>query len=512
MLKSNSNLPAWCDLLFYSFIATIFLLLASTCSPLYAFNDWVDSNSFFTMGKGMVHGLVPYRDLFEQKGPLLYLIHAFSFLISNTTFLGVFIFEAASLTAALFFAAKIAKLFLPGFYVYFIIPVLAYFSVVNPNFEAGDSAEEFCYAVIMAVLYIMVKYYRDVYPKPLSDNSALLAGIAAGLVFMVKYTMLGYWIGFVFMLSLTYLCHRRFKDWFWNAIFFLTGFFLSIAPWMLYFAANSALDDFFHTYIWINIKLYSQSISLLDRIRYIGQTLSDSMKLNALFSWITLFGLGAFGFSSKYFKNIFGRLSLAVCTLCLAISTYFGGRSSNYYFLGFFPLLVFGLIAIAGLIAAIGQPDLKTGTRRALIAGLCFMLVLATISFSPNIPLIKKSADEYPQFRFAKIINQVPDATLINYGFLDGGFYTAANITPELKYFMINNISDARFPIMRDEQDRYIREKAVTFVVIRMDKNADASKYEAPCLHENYALVDEATGYYKSSTSLMFKYALYQVR
>ena len=101
---------------------------------------------------------------------------------------------------------------------------------------------------------------------------------------------------------------------------------------------------------------------------------------------------------------------------------------------------------------------------------------------------------------------------MLNYGFLDGGFYTAANITPTMKYFMINNISDSKLPVMRDEQERYLKEKLTSFVVIRMGKNADANAYEAPGLHENYELVSEMNFKYKASSTLEFKYALYKVR
>ena len=51
--------------------AFVMILLCSKSSPLYPMNDWVDVNCFFTVGRGMLHGLVPYRDLYEQKGDLL---------------------------------------------------------------------------------------------------------------------------------------------------------------------------------------------------------------------------------------------------------------------------------------------------------------------------------------------------------------------------------------------------------------------------------------------------------
>ena len=56
--------------------AAAVLMIGTKSSFLYPLNDWVDSNCFYTMGKAMVHGKVLYRDLYEQKGPLLYMLHA----------------------------------------------------------------------------------------------------------------------------------------------------------------------------------------------------------------------------------------------------------------------------------------------------------------------------------------------------------------------------------------------------------------------------------------------------
>ena len=45
--------------------AAMYLLFSSKSSPMYPMNDWVDVNCFYTMGKSLLAGLVPYRDLYE---------------------------------------------------------------------------------------------------------------------------------------------------------------------------------------------------------------------------------------------------------------------------------------------------------------------------------------------------------------------------------------------------------------------------------------------------------------
>ena len=64
-------------------ISIVFLAVATKSSFLYPLNDWTDPNCFFTVGKGMMNGKVIYKDLFEQKGPLLYFIRGLAYLISN---------------------------------------------------------------------------------------------------------------------------------------------------------------------------------------------------------------------------------------------------------------------------------------------------------------------------------------------------------------------------------------------------------------------------------------------
>lgn len=92
-------------------LAFVLLSIGSMCSYLYPYQNRVDQNCFFTVGKGMMTGLVPYRDLFEQKGPLLYFLHGLAYLISPDSFIGVFGLEVASMTLWFVYLYKLARLY-----------------------------------------------------------------------------------------------------------------------------------------------------------------------------------------------------------------------------------------------------------------------------------------------------------------------------------------------------------------------------------------------------------------
>ena len=55
-------------------------------SPLYIINDWYDANAYFTMGKGMMNGAVPYRDLLITKVRCFICYNGIGYLIDSTGF------------------------------------------------------------------------------------------------------------------------------------------------------------------------------------------------------------------------------------------------------------------------------------------------------------------------------------------------------------------------------------------------------------------------------------------
>ena len=84
--------------------------------------------------------------------------------------------------------------------------------------------------------------------------------------------------------------------------------------------------------------------------------------------------------------------------------------------------------------------------------------------------------EETMQYQIAKVINETPDATLLNYGFMDAGFFTAAGIAPNVKFFHSSNVD---MPEKREEQLRYIREGLVDYVITHKEGPKELEgKYE----------------------------------
>lgn len=140
---------------------------------------------------------------------------------------------------------------------------------------------------------------------------------------------------------------------------------------------------------------------------------------------------------------------------------------------------------------------------------LTLFLFAVCLVLSPNTRDLGTKKEDLVQYQFAEIIRQTPGATLLNYGFLDGGFYTASGIIPQTKYFCKLNMTVDRYPEMMQEQNRYLEEKMVDYVVMEWSEDKNRSQFKLDYLRENYEMVAEQEGSFDGQGK---KYILYRLK
>ena len=175
-------------------MAAVMLLFASQSSPLYPINEWADANCLLTVGRVMRAGGVVYRDIYEQKGPTLYLLHALAACVSDSGFLGVYLMETLSLAAALFAAYRLFRLRAGRAWSLGGAAVWGAIVLISPSFCKGDSAEEFCLPLLMAAMAVAYAEYGR-RARPMRFAWLAFCGLMAGLIFTIKYTLLGAMLG-----------------------------------------------------------------------------------------------------------------------------------------------------------------------------------------------------------------------------------------------------------------------------------------------------------------------------
>ena len=67
-------------------ISALFVLIMSfSTSPLYPYYFGGDSAQFQTVGKGWSMGMIPYKNMFDHKGPIIFFVDMLGFLLIGTS-------------------------------------------------------------------------------------------------------------------------------------------------------------------------------------------------------------------------------------------------------------------------------------------------------------------------------------------------------------------------------------------------------------------------------------------
>lgn len=491
-------------LLLFSFLmSTLFLLVCSKSSPLYPMNDWVDVNCFFTMGKSILHGIVPYAELYEQKGPVLYFMYAIAALISDKSFFGVYLLEVVTFGLFLYFSGKIAEIYLgKTSLVYFIIAFLAALIPISKAFAHGGGAEELCLFMLAYSLYSVLLALHE--QRTLTFKEAFINGIFAAAVLYIKFTILGFYIGLAAFVLLWYLCDGfKWKELFITIGHFLLGVAALSAVVFGYFLIYGAVDEFMQVYFHNNLNLYPQETEET-KWELIKKCLDTTLKYNTSYGWTIWLGILLFAMEIK--KHWKGLAMGLMCFIGLVVGTYWGGRGYTYYGLILAAFCVFGLIAIGKALQLadgsqwFGKILDTSGMRWVIMIVLTFLLLNTSYNKSGNTYLMDYEKADMPAYRFAKIINTVEDPKILNYGFLDGGFYHAADVLPSCEFFCTLNI-DA--PDMWQTQRNCMINGEVDFVITRTNYTQE---YWNPA-SMGFQLVDQCTFYFEG---VDFTYYLYQ--
>lgn len=470
---SKQQKSTWCIYAVFAVIALIITLFSSECSPVYPINTWVDPNCFMTVGKAVAKGKVIYRDIYEQKGPYVYFFHALCYLISPDSFTGVWLFEVINCFFVMLTFSKILKLYaIDGTWRTVWLSSLAtlgiYFSY---GFRKGDSVEEFCLPMLLYVVYLSLKRIKA--SENFKKTDFLLIGFIAGIVFWMKFSIVGFFVGWYIFYLYRVFHEKGLKSIPVSVLFILLGVALATLPPLAYFGVNHSIKIWLTSYIYDNLFFYTSGNNAILKLLFCILYLLEAIVSNLQFTTFVVFGL--FCFSRKCEgRNKYERMLLLSTFIATAFFIYIGGRHYRYYALPLGVFTIFGYIALAKL-------NLSVYRKKAFMGGVVMLAVVACVAgffVQGHAPNIFVKQEDTAQYKFARIIhNAKEDATLLQYGSLDSGFYLATGVLPEFKYFCrLNN----PLPEMEKALDEYLSNRQADFVIVRYVESSAHKELDDP--------------------------------
>ena len=548
---------------FFVLTAAVIVAICSRSSFLYPLNNWDDVNCYFTIGKAMMNGQVPYRDVFDHKGVYLYFFYGLCTLLSRTSFAGVYVMEVLCAAADLALLYRILRLYVRRGTALCALPLLLAVMFSSRSFYWGGSAEEMILPFLLWPLYLLLRMMRD--GRMLRGWEVLSVGLCAGVAANVKFTLLGFFLAWAVLAAWSVMTLRESlavrlallaKD----MLLFAAGMALATLPWVLYFAAHGAIGDWVQGYLWTNLTHYGVAAEGVQGAARAGfGTWCRSMALllywqirqNWQYFILVIAGLawimfrpgtvgrcrraaapvktagkeevaGAAGSVNAAGKaepagagreigqrkghgvNAAGKVepagAAAVVTLperfapvllfgLTFLGIYIGGSELPYYSLPLSIFAVFGFAAAGRAAEMLGERlRERQGVAAWRFPALLLALVLAGALFcygrTMNRYYLSFDKSDLFQYRFAQTIRRsgIESPTLLNYGCLDAGLFTTADILPRAKWFQAVNM---HLPEMDEAQERSVHEGTTDFVLTR-DTYPD-------CILNQYELAEQMT-------------------
>jgi hypothetical protein len=213
-----------------------------------------DAAVFSTIGFSWLHGIIPYRDLFDHKGPVLYAINLLGWFIADDSS-GIVMLEMASaflwVSITLFLCRK--NLYL-GIIFLWLLKVL----LVGKTFEGGNLTEEY------AVLFGIISVYFSLNCRN-KIITYLFYGVCASFCFYIRPNLASPILAlFIIDIVKTKNTRALLLAFLWTGI----GFAAIAAPINLYFYYNDALYKMYDSMLFFNVKYLSARFSTESFLMY----------------------------------------------------------------------------------------------------------------------------------------------------------------------------------------------------------------------------------------------------
>ena len=313
----------------------------------------LDASIFEYFGYAMSHGQRMYLELFDHKGPVIFLINYLGYSIGAS--LGIKILYIASLMIFFYIGYYISRLF-TGIRNSFVVLVIT-FIIFESFFEGGWGLEGYILPCLTYSLYIFLKYFLE---DKINKYEIILSGFSFAVVLFTKANMIGIWLIFSLLVTIKLIYQKQFSIFLKYIALFITGSALFIVPLCCFLWFQGSLKEMFYQSVVMNFIYSKESgyLTVMEMIKwYMNQVNVLQLNLMIVIAMIAvwkqygikiLFYNGAFIFclmlalisKRAYLHYLIVLIPLFIPYISVAINK-FMNKSSLLYFLIFTIGLVF---------------------------------------------------------------------------------------------------------------------------------------------------------------------------
>jgi|GEM_PF-6080486 len=334
------------------FLLAIFVVILNlSWSPIYK-GLGPDSGLYAYVGNAILHGQLPYRDVWEQKPPIGLYLNALAVLLFGRNPWAIWWFNLIWITlsaGAIFLVIKKMMGVIAGG----IASVIFILAVMSPSIFQGGNLMEI-YGLLPQVVIIGCTYCFFATKR---NRWTFLGGLVTGIAFMTKQTTIALGISSLFVIIVVTLLLHEFKDLWVRLAGFIAGFLIPVGVALTYWFSVGALNDFLDAVFLHSISYVSIGAPFLWSIGYTFLRALPKLFISKLYciaalSFLLYLAENLHWFLGRLFpnRNLNGvaysntispvEFTLLAVFIALPLEVVFaslGGRNFGHYFLSLIP-------------------------------------------------------------------------------------------------------------------------------------------------------------------------------
>lgn len=306
-------------------VSFVFVVLFSrSTSFLYVF-EGADPSVFKQMGRAILKGKIMYIDYFDNKGCLLYFIHALGLWLGGD--FAIMLMQVVFLTVTLFIWDKILALYHTekGRVVCLCVALV----LLLCFYGAGDQTQEWCLPFISYPLLVCMRAYKS--KTEIQHRQMFVIGICFGIITFIQINNACAFLGFIAWFWIQLLAKKDFKKLLQSTACFIAGWGVIALPCLLYFFVKAG---------WHGVYEMTYA-SLLSNFEYIDARFSRRP------FFVIPYVLLLLTFTALMVVNCYKKKDLLIpmsISIFLFVVT-FGKLCNMYYLMAFLPLCIIAMTA-----------------------------------------------------------------------------------------------------------------------------------------------------------------------
>ncbi|MBP3656007.1 MAG: hypothetical protein J6K32_04840 [Clostridia bacterium] len=471
-------------------LAAVFVLFFGECNTPLGPRIGSDNAMYLTMGTALAQGYAPYSDIFDHKGPLLFILQMLPQLIAGGYSLtAVYWQEVVFLFAGLRIVSAMARR--SGMRGELLLQLI-YLGALGACMDGGNLTEEYAATFILAGLYAaQCVFDRDdeAQPKDMLLPAAVM-GAAAMLAFLTRANNALGLCGMTAGIALTLLFGSRFAALGACAAGFLAGCAAAGLPVLAWLAYHGAISDAVYGSI-IHNMMYAET--------------GSASRVHALFftpygyTALLFAAVAALGALRAYMRSRRAALPLGMLlTAALAgMSCFISHKFYSHYLMVLAPIAVMGAVQILAVL-----PAGRLSSRRTLQIYTCVVLacvVLLGARANHNRLKEREGLDQFiadAQELYALVPEEDRDSFMAYR--VEPKWYVAAQALPCMRFYFLQEILGQADPAVMDEVANEFETNPPQWVVIFYNREFGPPYDErvAQVFESRYTFVD-AKGQYQ---------------